>query len=267
MAKRISIITTSYNSGKTIRDTLESVLRQTFQDYELIVKDGGSKDNTLEICRQYEPLFEGRLRIISSPDLGIYDAMNAGLALATGDIIGILNSDDYYTSDNILQQVQETLQDPMLDAVYGDVHYVSPDNLQHCVRYYSSEYFRPSLMRYGFMPAHPSFYCRKSVYDRYGMFDKSYRIAADFDLLLRFIYFGKIKAKYLPLDFVTMRTGGISTSGLRSHVKVLKEQQVSLKQNGVKSNYFVAACRFLYKLKEFVITKNQKARINGKNQL
>ena len=263
MAKRISIITTAYNSGKTIRDTLESVLRQTFRDYELIIKDGGSTDDTINICREYEPRFSGRMVLVSEPDQGIYDAMNVGLSLATGDIIGILNSDDYYTTDDILQKVAEALRDPMLDAVYGDVHYVSPHNLHRCIRYYSSERFRPSLMRYGFMPAHPSFYCRKSVYDRYGMFDKSYRIAADFDLLLRFIYFGKIRTKYLPLDFVTMRTGGISTSGLRSHVKVLQEHHTSLKRNGVKSNYFVSACRFLYKLKEFRIGKNLKLRIKS----
>ena len=258
MTKKISIITTSYNSGETIRDTLESVLRQTFRDYELIVKDGGSTDDTIAICREYEPRFGGRLTIVSEPDKGIYDAMNKGLAIATGDIIGILNSDDYYTADNVLQMVADTMRDPMLDAVYGDVHYVSPENLERCVRYYSSKVFRPSLMRFGFMPAHPSVYCRKSVYDRYGTFDKRYRIAADFDLLLRFIYLGKIKTKYLPLDFVTMRTGGVSTSGLRCHLKVLKEHHASLKRNGVKSNYFTSACRFLYKLKEFRIGKKLK---------
>lgn len=250
MTTKISIVTTCFNSGKTIKDTLESVLAQSYQNYELIIKDGASKDDTVAICKAYESRFEGRLRIISAPDKGIYDAMNIGVSLATGDVVGILNSDDFYTSDDILEKVAEKMQDEQLDAVYGDVHYISPDDLNKCVRYYSSKKFKPSLMRYGYMPAHPSFYCRRELFDKFGFFDTQYRIAADFDLLLRFIYLGKINMKYLPLDFVTMRVGGVSTAGVKSHLRVMKEHQHSLKSHGVYSNHVMEGCRYLQKLGE-----------------
>lgn len=248
---KISIITATYNSGETVKETLESILRQSFQDYELIIKDGGSKDNTLAICRKYEPLFEGKMRIVSEPDKGIYDAMNTAISLATGDVVGILNSDDFYTSDDILQRVADKMEDSALDAVYGDVHYVSPNNLNKCVRYYSSKKFKPEMMRYGYMPAHPSFYCRRELFDKFGLFDTQYRIASDFDLLLRFIYLGKIRTKYLPVDFVTMRVGGASTAGVKSHLRVVKEHQHSLKKHGINSNMAMEGCRFLMKLTEF----------------
>ncbi len=250
LTPKISIVTTCYNSGKTIKDTLESVLAQSYTNYELIIKDGGSKDDTIAICRTYEPKFEGRLRIISEPDKGIYDAMNIGIQATTGDIIGILNSDDFFTSTNILERVAQEMQNDQLDAVYGDVHYVAPNNLTKCVRYYSSKKFTPEKMRYGYMPAHPSFYCRRDLFDRFGYFDTQYRIAADFELLLRFIYPGKINTKYLATDFVTMRVGGISTSGLKSHLRVLKEHQHALKKHGIYSNSIMEGCRYLKKLGE-----------------
>ena len=138
---KISIVTATYNSGKTIKDTLESVLNQSYKNYELIVKDGGSKDNTLDICREYEQRFKGRIKIISSPDKGIYDAMNQGVGMATGDIVGILNSDDFYTADDILITVANTFdKEPTIDAVYGDVHYVDNQNIKRIVRYYSSRF-------------------------------------------------------------------------------------------------------------------------------
>ena len=177
---KISIITATFNSGKTVRDTFVSVLNQTYNDYELIVVDGGSKDDTVEILRHYEPIFNGRMKWISEPDRGIYDAMNKGIAMATGDVVGILNSDDFYTSNGILRKVAITMQDKNIDAVYGDVHYVHDNDLKKCVRYYSSKPFRRMWMRFGFMPAHPSFYCRREVYERYGTFDLSYKVAADF---------------------------------------------------------------------------------------
>ena len=165
---KISIITATFNSGRTVGDTLESVLGQDYGDYELIIKDGGSKDNTLDICRSYEERFAGRMRIIEDPDRGIYDAMNQGIAAATGDVVGILNSDDYYTSPHILSAVAaEFERHSHIDAVYGDVHYVDGDDTSRHVRYYSSRRFRRPMMRLGFMPAHPSFYCRRSTYERY----------------------------------------------------------------------------------------------------
>ena len=138
---------------------MESVLRQTHKDIEYIVIDGKSSDNTMDVVRDYEHLFGGRMHYISERDKGIYDAMNKGIAMATGDVVGILNSDDFYTSDDVLEQVAKVLSDTGIDAVYGDVHYVYNEQLDKCVRYYTSRPFHRSWMRFGFMPAHPSFYC------------------------------------------------------------------------------------------------------------
>ena len=187
---KVSIITATYNSGMTLRDTIESVLRQSYGQIEHVIVDGGSNDNTLDIIREFEPQYQGRLKWISEKDRGIYDAMNKGIALATGDVIGILNSDDFYTSDNVVEILARTLEETGSDAVYGDIHFVDDRDLCRCVRYYSSKGFRRWKMRLGWMPAHPSFYCRKAIYEKYGNFDTSYKIGADFENLLRFIFTG-----------------------------------------------------------------------------
>lgn len=245
---KISVITACYNSGSTLRDTMESVLRQTYHDIEYLIVDGASKDDTMEIVHEYESRFEGRLRWISEPDKGIYDAMNKGLSMATGDVVGILNSDDFYSSDDILARVASEMSDESIDAVYGDIHFVDDDDLAKCVRYYSSRYFRRWQMRMGFMPAHPSFYCRRKVFEEYGVFDASYRISADFELLLRLIFIHRIRIKYLPLDFVTMRTGGASTSGFKSYKKGLQEHLRAYRENGVYSNIVFDCLRYPFKL-------------------
>lgn len=251
----ISVITATYNSGATLRDTLESVLRQNFRDFEHIVVDGGSKDNTLAIMREYEPRYGGRLRWVSEPDKGIYDAMNKGIRMATGDVVGILNSDDFYTSNDVLECVAKTMDAPDVDAVYGDIHFVRDGDLSRCVRYYTSRPFHRSWMRFGFMPAHPSFYCRKSIYEKYGAFDLSYKVAADFENLLRLIFVHRIRTRYLHKDFVTMRTGGASTSGLRSHEQIMHDHLRALKQNGIYSNLFFLSLRYPYKIGEILMTK------------
>lgn len=245
---KISIITAAWNSGATIRDTIESVLNQTHLDIEYIIVDGASKDDTLDIIREYEPRFGGRMRWISEPDKGIYDAMNKGISMATGDVIGILNSDDFFTDNRVIERVADGIAD--FDAVYGDVHFVSPENLGSCVRYYSSRAFRPWKMRLGFMPAHPSFYCRREYFLKLGNYDSTLKSAADFELLLRYIFVNKIRSKYLPFDFVTMRTGGMSTSGLKSYLATNSETLKALKANGVYSNYLLMLCKCAYKLIE-----------------
>ena len=249
----ISIITATYNSAKTVRDTFQSVLSQDDTDYEYIVIDGGSKDGTVDIIREYEPLFGGRMKWISEPDKGIYDAMNKGICMAMGDVVGLLNSDDFYTSCNILSRVASTFNDDgSLDAVYGDIHFVHGSNLKKCVRYYSSRPFHRRWMRFGFMPAHPSFYCRRSVYEQYGAFDLTYRVAADFECLLRLIFVHRIRTRYLPMDFVTMRTGGASTSGMASHKRIMHDHQLAFKKNGVYSNVFFELLRYAYKVCEII---------------
>lgn len=249
----ISIVTATFNSAKTVRDTFRSVLSQDYANYEYIVIDGGSKDATVDIIREYEPVFGGRMKWISEPDKGIYDAMNKGIRMATGDVVGMLNSDDFFTSCNILSSVASALSDDSLDAVYGDVHYVNGYNLDKCVRYYSSKPFQRWWMRFGFMPAHPSFYCRRSVYEKYGSFDLTYKVAADFECLLRLIYIHNIKTKYIPLDFVTMRTGGTSTSGMASHRQIMRDHQLAFKRNGVYSNVLIEMLRYAYKVMEMRI--------------
>ena len=255
---KISIITATWNSAATVRDTFDSILKQTYQDYELIVKDGGSKDNTVDIIREYEPKFNGRMKWVSESDKGLYDAMNQGIALATGDVVGLLNSDDFYTTENTLQKVADAFKDQTIDAVCGDIHFVDDKDLTKCVRYYSSRIFKRGLMRLGFMPAHPSFYCKREAYIKYGSFDTSFKIGADFENLLRLIYINKINIKYLPIDFVTMRTGGVSTSGLQSHKQIMKDHLKALKKNGVYSNAFILSLRYIYKVFELVVSKANK---------
>ena len=249
---KLSIITVTYNSERTLRDTMESILSQTFQDFEYIIVDGASKDATLDIIREYEPRFQGRIRYLSEPDKGIYDAMNKGFAMATGDIIGTLNSDDFYTSDDVLQAVVDGFAGEYVDAVYADIHFVNTDDLTKCVRYYSSSVFRPWMMRFGMIPAHPSFYCRKAVYDQYGSFDTTYRIAADFEILLRLIFIHRIRIRYVKKDFVTMRLGGASTTGYGSWSLIMKEHLQIMKQHGVVTNRFLLSLRYIYKLFEFL---------------
>ncbi len=252
---KISIVTATWNSGATLRHTMRSVLSQSYPNIEHIIVDGGSTDNTMEIVHELELDYQGRLCYISEKDKGIYDAMNKGIRMATGDVVGLLNSDDFYTSNDVLEHVARALSDPNVDAIYGDIHYVNDDDLTHCVRYYSSRVFSRGLMRLGFMPAHPSFYCRRAIYEKYGLFDTSLRVAADFENLLRLIFVNRIRTKYISEDFVTMRTGGASSSGMVSHKRILKEHMVAYKQNGVYSNLFLEGLRYLYKIGEILVSK------------
>ena len=168
---KVSIITAVYNAEKTIGNTIESILEQTYTNIEYIIIDGGSKDKTIDIIKEFEPKFQGRLKWISERDKGIYDAMNKGIRMATGDIIGILNSDDFFTSDDVILTVNETFERYNPDAIYGDIHFVNDDNLDKTVRYYSSRIFQRGLMRFGFMPAHPSFYIKKECFGKFGLYN------------------------------------------------------------------------------------------------
>ena len=249
---KVSIITCTYNSAKTVADTIRSVNAQTYPNIEHIIVDGLSKDNTLEIVKQYA----GERQVIKSEnDNGIYDAFNKGIKMATGDIIGVLNSDDFFTSDNIIEQVVNAFNKENIDAIYGDIHFVNPDNLNKCVRYYSSKSFSPWMMRMGFMFAHPSFYVKREYYENIGLYKTDYKIAADFELLLRFVVKNKIKCKYLPIDFVTMRTGGASTEGIKSKNIINKECIRACKENGYYSNMLFMWLRIVYKTVELILFK------------
>lgn len=254
---KISIITAAYNSASTLKDTMESVLRQTYSDFEHIIVDGASTDGTKELLQNAESRYGGRLKWISEPDKGIYDAMNKGIAMATGEVVGILNSDDFYTSDDILQRVAAEMEADHPDAVYGDIHFVNDSDLTRCVRYYSSRGFARWKMIFGYQPAHPSFYCRKEAYTKHGAFDTDLRVAADFENLLRLIYVNRIRTRYIPLDFVTMRTGGASTSGISSHLRISRDHFKAYRKNGMPLCILTDWMRYPFKILESLTGRKQ----------
>lgn len=247
---KISIITATHNSQAYISDCIKSVNNQTYNNIEHIIVDGASKDKTLEIINSTPNRIT---KVISEPDKGIYDAMNKGIKAATGDVIGILNSDDFFTSDNIIETVADNFKNYDIDALYGDVHFVNPYDISKTVRYYSSAIFKPSLFRFGFMPAHPSFYMKKECYDKYGLYALDYKIASDYDLLIRYLYKERINYKYLKKDFVTMRTGGVSTENFNSRVTLNREIVRACKKYGIKTNMFLLSFKYLYKIFELKI--------------
>lgn len=265
---KISIITSTWNSEKTLQDTIDSVLRQMEVcgsegiEVEHIIKDGGSTDGTLDIIRLYEARYGGRLKWMSAPDKGIYDGMNQGIEMATGDIVGTLNSDDFYTSDDVVLTIAKAFggeDGKKLDAIYGDIHFVDGDDLERCTRYYSSRYFRPGLLRLGFMPAHPSFYCRREVYEKHGLYDLSLTTASDFEMMVRLFAEAKINARYVNKDFVTMRAGGETTGGLKSKQKVNRDIALSLKKHGIYTNQLFQMMRYAWRVGEVIYGKTKKA--------
>ena len=248
---KISIITVSYNSSSTIRQTMESVLSQSYPDVEYIVVDGASRDGTREIIASYEPLFQGRMRWISESDNGIYDAMNKGLTMAGGEVVGFLNSDDYYPSPSVLEKVMETLADPMIDAVFSDLEFVSGKN-GAVIRFWKGSLYRPGAFAKGWHPAHPTFFVKKALYEKHGGFDTRFNISADFELMLRFIEKEKISTSYIPDTLVSMRYGGESTRSLSNIWEGNKNIKKAFEKNGIKIHfllYFIS--RMVQKIKQF----------------
>lgn len=248
---KVSIITVTYNSAQTLAMTIDSVLRQTYQDIEYIVKDGGSTDKTIDIIKKYEPMFHGRMKWVSAKDKGIYDGMNKGIEMATGNIVGILNSDDFFTDNHVIEKIADAFNEKKVDAIYGDVHFVKGSNLKKSIRYYSSRLFCPFWLRFGFMPAHPSFYVRRDVFSKVGLYKTDYKIGADFEMMVRMFYRHRITYHYLPYDFVTMRTGGVSTRDINSRRILLKEDVRACRENGIRTNQFLIALKYLYKFLEY----------------
>ncbi|KAA6351949.1 PGL/p-HBAD biosynthesis glycosyltransferase [termite gut metagenome] len=253
---KISLITVCYNSEAHLRSTIESVLHQTYPDIEYILIDGNSQDHTVDIIREYEPAFHGRLKWISEPDQGIYDAMNKGIRMAIGEIVGILNSDDFYTHPACLETIAGVFEDAGMDSCFADVRFVKPENLDQTVRYYSSAKFNPAKFRWGFMPAHPTFFVRKKYFDEMGYYKTDYRIAADFELLIRFLYVRKLSYRYLPLDLVKMRMGGRSTQSWKSNYILNKEIVRACKENGIYTHLFILLLKYFRKIVELIRTKN-----------
>ena len=250
---KISIITVCYNSSQFLESAITSVLAQKYSDIEYIVIDGGSDDGTLAILKTYSDRIT---HVISEPDKGIYDAMNKGLALATGDVIGILNSDDFYPHTNVINEVVSAFESsPLADMVLGNVDFVMPSELNKPVRYYSSYSFRPWKMRFGFMPAHPGAFIKKSAYDEVGKYKLGYQIGADFDMFVRLLLVKKRPYFKLNQMLVRMRVGGISTSGFKSYLVSSKEIMRSLKENRIYSNSLFVLLRLPVKFLQMFITK------------
>lgn len=248
MEMLISIITVALNSAKTVEDTIRSVLFQTYSNIEYIIIDGDSKDNTLFIIEKYAPLFDKRLKYVSEPDSGIYDAMNKGLEIATGDIVGFLNSDDYFKDRDVLERIAAVLEESGTDAVFGNVLYVNNFG-RRIVRSYSGKHFRPWQLRYGMMPPHPSFYMKRQCYVNGGGFRTDFQISGDYELLLRYFLKKNITYQYIDLDVVVMRLGGASN---RSFFSILFNNTLELKNaclmNGIYTNLFMILFRFCLKV-------------------
>lgn len=249
---KISIVTTTYNSVATLRDTLQSILSQSYTNYEVLIQDGCSTDGTLDVVNEFASSFGDRLKLAVEPDGGIYDAMNRGIRRATGEVIGMLNSDDFFTSPDVLATIARTFgEQPALDAVYADVHYVNEQDLGRVVRYYSSAQFTPERVLRGFMPAHPTFYIRRHCFDRYGLYDLDMKLASDFEFALRLIYKYRIRTQYVPQDWVTMRLGGASTSGLRCHLHIISDHLKAFRKHGIPFRPWLYFSRYWCKLKEY----------------
>ena len=248
---KFSIITATWNSSKTLEDTIKSVLCQTYKNYEYIIIDGLSKDNTLEIANYYMPYFDGRMKIFSERDNGIYDAMNKGFKRATGDVLMLINSDDLFSRPDALELIAEKFKtNPNIDGVYADLYYVSQNNINKIVRVWKTG--KQKQMRYGWLPAHPTFYVKRQIYEQYGLFDLSFKLAADFELMLRYIDKYKIKIVYLSECLVKMRLGGATSGSFKNIVKQNIECIKAFKKNKLKVSYLYPFFRFLPKIKQFL---------------
>ena len=236
---KITLITVCYNSEATIIDTLESVLKQTYKNYEYLVIDGKSKDSTLDIVKSYESKFNKRLKYISEKDKGLYDAMNKGITMATGDIIGIINSDDVLASKDTLEIIAKTFQKEKCDATYSNLE-IRDENLKKVVRV-----FKPKAGNYklGWYPPHPTLYVKSSVYKKHGLYNQKFKIAADYDFMLRIMKDKNIRMKYIDKVLVYMRSGGVSTNGLKGYYKSFKESYNVLKLNKIRLPLFVNIIR------------------------
>lgn len=241
---KISIVTAAYNSGATLRDTMESVLRQTYKDIEYIVVDGGSGDDTMDIVREYEPLFGGRMRYVSEPDRGIYDAMNKGIGMATGDVVGMLNSDDLFFDDYVVNDIANSFSEEV-DAVCGNLYFVKENDIDFIVRAWKGSPYKS--FKKGWHPAHPTFYVRREVYEKYGLFDISFDVSADFELMLRFIEKYKIKVRYVERYMVKMRIGGESTGNIKNIIKGNRNVLRAFNKNGIKVSPFYLLFRLVPK--------------------
>lgn len=228
--EKVSIITVCYNSRKTIRATIESVARQTYENIEYIVIDGGSTDGTIDIVSE---LKENISDFISEPDRGIYDAMNKGITASNGDVVGFLNSDDVYADKYAIARLMDRMKAEGSDTVFADLVMVDPQDTDRMVRYYDSGAFSLKKLRFGWMPAHPTFLAKRDVYLKHGLYSLNYKIAADYEMIVRLLYANKVSYAYLSLPVVKMRAGGLSTRGIKSSWTLNREIVKACRHNGL----------------------------------
>lgn len=247
---KISIITISYNSQETIEDTIKSVINQTYKNIEYIIVDGGSTDNTINIINKYKDRIS---TIISEPDKGIYDAMNKGVNLATGELIGILNSDDFYINENVISEIQKHIKEN--DAIYADLVYVDKENTNKTIRYWKSGKYKKGDFLKGWMPPHPTFFLRKSIYEKYGTYNLSLKSAADYELMLRMIHKENISLSYYPEVITKMRVGGQSNSNILNRLKANQEDRKAWEINNLDPKFYSLYLKPIRKISQYIRKK------------
>lgn len=251
---KISIITAVYNNENTIADAIESVTSQTHDDIEYIIIDGQSTDATLEIINNYRDKID---IFISEPDDGIYDALNKGIANATGDVVCFLHSDDIYAHENVIAKANALFEESGVDSIYGDLVYVKKEDVNHVVRYWKSGSFKHSKLKRGWMPPHPTFFVKREVYQQHGSFDTSFDIAADYDKVLRFLGSHKISTAYLPEVLIKMRLGGASNKSFANLRKKTSEDLRALRKNKIGGRRTVMI-KNLSKIPQFFVDRRKK---------
>jgi len=247
----VSIITAVFNNARTLASAIESVRAQTYAPIEHIIIDGGSTDGTLDVIERYRA---GFATVVSEPDHGIYDAMNKGLSAATGDIVGILNSDDFYANPRVIETVVRTMEEKVVDIVWGDLEYVSSEDTTRVIRHWRSSPYARGKFRRGWMPPHPTFFVRRSVYGRYGYFRDELRIAADYELMLRFLEKHQVSSRYIPEMFVKMRVGGASNKSIANIIKANREAWRAWKMNDLPASFVTITLKVIRKVSQFFNT-------------
>ena len=244
---KVSIITVTLNSEKYLADCIQSVRKQGYSNIEHIIIDGKSTDGTLHIIKKNE----NHLSWISETDRGMYDAINKGIALATGDIIGILNSDDIFASEDVIENIVHCFKTENTDSVYGDLVYVKPSNTEKVFRLWKGVTYKRYRFRYGWMPAHPTFYMKRSLIEKYGPYENHYYTAADYEFMARYLYKHKISATYLEQLVIKMRTGGASNISLKCRLRANRRDYLAMKRNNIPFSFFVSILKPLSKIGQF----------------
>lgn len=246
---KISVITITWNSAATLEDTIRSVVEQDYNNIEYIIVDGLSTDNTIAIAEKYKDRIA---KIVSEKDKGLYYAINKGVELATGDVVAILHSDDFYIDSKVLGKVARAFEGSGADAVYGDLYYVDKDNTNKIVRKWRSGNYRHGMFLNGWMPPHPAFFVKRSCYQQFGLFNTQLRSAADYEIMLRFIHKHRIKLAYIPEYLVKMRTGGQSNASVKNRVKANNEDRIAWKLNGLRPRFYTLTLKPLRKIFQYL---------------